>query len=392
MSKVIFFSIPAHGHTNPTLPLVKELVQQGEEVIYYSTETFKEKVIATGAIYKEYKIHEVLLLDQNVAKNLASLYLLLIKVTQLMLDDLLEDIRTIKPDYIIHDGICAWGRYAAAVSFIPAISSISTFAFTNKVISLKKFFMFVHQVKFIGIKHIAKAVMMQYKMFEKYSVRPMGFIETMMNEERLNIVYTSKLMQPGSKYFSDDKYKFIGPSISERHNDPDTTDYSKMKRPLIYISMGTVWKDDFKCDDIIESLSGQDYTLVVSGKSENSLYTGNERIIIKTHINQMEVLKHCDVFITHGGMNSVNESLYWEVPMCLYPFQMEQVENVNRVVEIKCGVRIKKLNSKEIRKAVLKVISNKFYKDNCKKISESFKQSGGYKKAVEQIFKYKQNL
>jgi len=30
MSKVIYFSIPAHGHTNPTLPLVKELVDNGE--------------------------------------------------------------------------------------------------------------------------------------------------------------------------------------------------------------------------------------------------------------------------------------------------------------------------------------------------------------------------
>ena len=30
MSKVIFFSIPAHGHTNPTLPLVKELIAKGD--------------------------------------------------------------------------------------------------------------------------------------------------------------------------------------------------------------------------------------------------------------------------------------------------------------------------------------------------------------------------
>ena len=44
MKKIVFFSIPAHGHTNPTIPVVTELVKEGHKVWYYSFNEFKEKI------------------------------------------------------------------------------------------------------------------------------------------------------------------------------------------------------------------------------------------------------------------------------------------------------------------------------------------------------------
>lgn len=32
MPKALFFSIPAHGHVNPSLPLVAELVRRGRQL------------------------------------------------------------------------------------------------------------------------------------------------------------------------------------------------------------------------------------------------------------------------------------------------------------------------------------------------------------------------
>ena len=48
MSRIVFFSIPAHGHTNPTLGVVRELVSRGHQVWYYSYEAFREKIEAAG--------------------------------------------------------------------------------------------------------------------------------------------------------------------------------------------------------------------------------------------------------------------------------------------------------------------------------------------------------
>lgn len=48
MKKIVFFCIPAYGHTNPTLGVVTELVEQGNRVWYYSYEPFREIIEETG--------------------------------------------------------------------------------------------------------------------------------------------------------------------------------------------------------------------------------------------------------------------------------------------------------------------------------------------------------
>lgn len=49
LKKISFFCIPAHGHTNPMLPVAAELVRRGNAVRFYSFEEFGEKIRAAGA-------------------------------------------------------------------------------------------------------------------------------------------------------------------------------------------------------------------------------------------------------------------------------------------------------------------------------------------------------
>ena len=49
MKRVAFFCIPAHGHTNPMLPVAAELVRRGNAVRFYSFDVFEKKIKATGA-------------------------------------------------------------------------------------------------------------------------------------------------------------------------------------------------------------------------------------------------------------------------------------------------------------------------------------------------------
>lgn len=51
MGKIAFFCIPAQGHTNPTLGVVRELVARGHEVVYYSYDALRERIEATGATF-----------------------------------------------------------------------------------------------------------------------------------------------------------------------------------------------------------------------------------------------------------------------------------------------------------------------------------------------------
>jgi hypothetical protein len=52
MARAIFLGLPLHGHTNPTLPLVRELVDRGEEVTYYAADAFAGRIEQAGAKYR----------------------------------------------------------------------------------------------------------------------------------------------------------------------------------------------------------------------------------------------------------------------------------------------------------------------------------------------------
>ncbi len=59
-----------------------------------------------------------------------------------------------------------------------------------------------------------------------------------------------------------------------------------------------------------------------------------------------------DVFVTHSGMNSVNESLYYGVPMVLFPQHSEQRMVAKRVVHLGAGIMLKRINQKVLKSSI----------------------------------------
>ena len=92
MKKYILLNLPAHGHINPTLAVVKELVDRGNKVIYYATDEFKEKIIRTGAEYRAYKIDTS---DVDIQKlvNLTVMIETLLLKTEALVPQLIEEIK-----------------------------------------------------------------------------------------------------------------------------------------------------------------------------------------------------------------------------------------------------------------------------------------------------------
>ena len=93
----------------------------------------------------------------------------------------------------------------------------------------------------------------------------------------------------------------------------------------VYISMGTVVKNEEIYKSCIEALKGTDYQVIVScGTNSHNFGTLPDNIQVYEHVDQMAVLSISDVFITHCGMNSASEGLYFEVPLILCPQTPEQ--------------------------------------------------------------------
>ena len=135
MSKVIFLNFPTHGCLNPLLATVSELVNRGEEIIFYCTEEFRNKIEKTNAEFRPYEglINEFKYLKND---NLFVALELILKMTIDKLDYNLDIIRKENPDYIIHDSLCTWGKHIASILGIPAINLMHSYPITKTSISL----------------------------------------------------------------------------------------------------------------------------------------------------------------------------------------------------------------------------------------------------------------
>src|SRR5690606_28762419 len=76
------------------------------------------------------------------------------------------------------------------------------------------------------------------------------------------------------------------------------------------------------------------------GKNTDTTQLGSipANFIVQNHVPQLEVLQCVDAFITHGGMNSIHEGLYYAVPQIVVPQHFEQYTNGKRLVEVGAGL------------------------------------------------------
>lgn len=385
MSKIVFFCIPAHGHTNPTIEVVRELSYRGHEVWYYSFDEFKEKIEGAGAKFiscNEYLPELKPGDEKKIGKDFAALIEMVVDTTIALDEKVCSELKGFNPDCIVSDSLCFWGKLFAEKLNISYVCSTTTFAFNKYTAKMMKKGFKEAILMILGMSRINKKI----ELLRNHGYNVKNFVSIIQNDNYTNtIVYTSKEFQPMVETFSD-KYSFIGPSVSNVK-----VEYEERKRKKIYISLGTVNNKNIKFyKNCIKAFETCDFHVVMSvGKDTviEDLGCIPDNFQVRNSVEQIIVLQNTDVFITHCGMNSVNESLYYGVPMVLYPQHEEQGMVAKRVADLKAGIFLKGNNPKSIKDAVLQVIDNDDYKKNANKLAKGFKNAGGAKKAADSILK-----
>lgn len=91
------------------------------------------------------------------------------------------------------------------------------------------------------------------------------------------------------------------------------------------------------------------------------------------------------MFISHCGMNSVSESLYYGVPVIALPQTPEQGSVAARVCQLGAGVMLESNGVDDVSAAVERVLADEEYRSNAEKIGKGFRQCGGAKAAADKI-------
>ena len=106
---------------------------------------------------------------------------------------------------------------------------------------------------------------------------------------------------------------------------------------------------------------------------------------------QLEILQKTDVFISHGGFNSVSEALYYGVPVITVPTVNDQFLVAKRVIQTGTGKMLKmnEITDEVITESVVDLLSDSKYKEASQRIGESFRLAGGFEKAADYILALK---
>jgi UDP:flavonoid glycosyltransferase YjiC (YdhE family) len=145
---------------------------------------------------------------------------------------------------------------------------------------------------------------------------------------------------------------------------------------LLYCSFGSVKsKDSDRITSFIQKLINvvrdANCVLIVSLTSthHNSTFINiPENVFLLKAAPQLEILERTDVFITHGGLNSIRESIAAGVPMLIYPphSEYDTMGNSTRVVYHKLGLRgdLENDTEDEISAKIEELLDNDIYKRN----------------------------
>lgn len=386
MKKIVFFCIPAHGHTNPTLGVVRELVSRGHQVWYYSYNMMKEKIEQTGAVFvscDDYDMEQKLTPRDavRVGKDLAFSTKILTDTT-LALDEMVcRDMRELMPDCIVADSMAVWGKAIALKLGIPFVSSTTIFAFNQHSAKIMK----QGIGDALGLLFAMPKVNRHMKRLQDAGYPIRSILDIIRNDDHTHtIVYTSPEFQPSAETFSPEHYRFVGPSVRQ----PSSV-LEKTGEKLVYISMGTVNNDMVPLyKACIAAFSGTTYQVVISVGSlvdPESLGEIPENVAVFPQVDQIAVLEKADVFLTHCGMNSVSEALYFGVPLVMCPKTSEQRGVAERTRQLGAGILLERETPNAIVQAVNRVLEDAAFRDNARKIAGGFRSCPGAAGAAEKI-------
>ncbi len=394
MARVLFINGGLEGHVNPTIALVEELLHRGEEVIYMTTEAFRDRLEALGASVITFDGAQfTAAMRAGEVNNLVGVATGLLRTADIVIPRALEQIGNGRIDYIIHDSMLGSGRILAQILGKPAITSSSTFARSEATVNRMLQDWSQRTSKEAYEKSLEAFFKVARTVQSTYNVAVGSVYEAYCNPEPLTLVYTSRYFQPEGDHF-DETYQFVGPTIRSSDEEWNFSDLDLTAKPLIYIAFGTLFNQAIDFYRLaFAAFADRPYTIILSVGRQTSIADLGEippNFIVRNYVPQVSVLERASLFITHGGMNSTNEGLYHGVPLMVFPQGADQHQVARRIEELRVGAYIQQegLTAITLREAVDGLINNLEVRRQCGRVAESFRGAMGVVRAVDEIFSY----
>jgi MGT family glycosyltransferase len=401
MSKAVALVYPTHGHIAPSLGVVEELVRRGEEVTFYATPRSRAAVEETGARFRAYAADHDAFNPDPPTDGLFSDMSRLLALTETLLPDLVAEVSAEAPDYLLIDTKSVWGRLVGQMLSLPAVTLSVVFAIRPEVVPVPDLVGMLYGgappvALLAGLRALSVYAETARRLQTRHGTISPDIIEFLGNPQPRTIVFTSRALQLQGDRFPEPAYTFVGTSIPTSRHEAEGAmpfPYEKLstdpRTPLVYVSLGTTFNDAPQFyRACFEGLADLPCQIVLStGGAALDLPEPPANFLVSRFVPQLRLLARSAAFITHGGMNSANESLALGVPMIVVPQRGDQHLVAARVTELGAGLSVppREINATRLRDAVSRVLTEPTFTDHARALAASLKAAGGAIRAADVI-------
>nr|WP_190187413.1 macrolide-inactivating glycosyltransferase [Streptomyces cirratus] len=384
------FSIAAHGHVNPSIEVIRELVARGHRVSYAIPASFADKVAETGATPVIW--HSTLPTDDDPEAWGAEL----IDHLEPFLEDAIQALPQLaaafegdEPDLVIHD-ITAYPAVVLARRWgVPDISlSPNLVAWTGYE------------------EEVAAPMKEQLRATERgraYYARFRAWLDEngiaddpdrVVGRPRRSIVLIPKALQPHADRVDESVYTFVGACQGDRG-----AAQGAWRRPaaaegkkVVLVSMGSTFTKlpafYRACMDAFAELPDWHVVLQI-GKFTDEAELGEIPANVEVHrwVPQLDILRQADAFITHAGAGGSQEGMATGTPMVAVPQAVDQFGNADMLQELGIArhIPMDEADARTLRDAVLSLVGDPEVTARAEAVRAQTAGEGGARQAADLI-------
>jgi MGT family glycosyltransferase len=385
---IAMFSIAAHGHVNPSLEVIRELVARGHRVTYAIPPVFADKVAATGAEVKPWNST----LPSPDADPEAWGSTLLDNVEP-FLDDAVQALPQLaaayegdEPDLVLHDTASYPARVLAHRWGVPAISLAP------------------HMVAWAGYEEEVAAPMWEEpKKTERgkaYYARFQAWLEEngidqhpddFTGRPARSLVLIPKALQWSADRVDETVYTFVGACQGDRGTEGDWQRPAGAEK-VVLVSLGSAFtkQPEFyrNCVRAFGDLPGWHLVLQI-GKHVDPAELGDVPADVEVHrwVPQPAILEQADLFVTHAGAGGSQEGLATATPMIAVPQAADQFGNADVLQGLGVARHLptEEATPEALRTAALALVDDPEVARRLKDIQAGMAQEGGTHRAADLI-------
>jgi len=383
MAHIAMVSIPAPGHVNPSLEIVRELAARGHRVTYANDAAWAETVREAGAELVPYRSTLPFHREDGWDGDAIDALRLFLDDAMAMLPQLRTAYENDRPDLFLYDiaGSAAW--ILATQWGVPAVQLSPTYVAWQG---------YEEDMRPItdGWKADPRGAEYYRTLIDWLVANGMPADEMFMGRPERGLVLIPRVLQPNADRV-EERFTFVGPCLAPRPAQGEWVRPADAEKVLL-VSLGSAFTDhpDFyrRCIAAFGDLPGWHVVLQI-GKHVDPAALGEVPDTVEVHpwVPQLDILEQADAFVTHAGMGGSVEGLWTGTPMIAAPQAVDQFGNADSLVAAGVARRVdsETVTADELRAVLLELTGSADVAARAAEIRRELREEGGTLHAVKLI-------